>query len=59
MRVAYAKMAKDPAFIRDAKKRRLRVLYSSGEEIQNVVNAAFKDADPTVVKAAAKIVFGK
>ena len=59
LRKQYANMAKDAAFARDAKKRRLRVLYSSGEQIQNVVNQAFKDADPKVVKAAAKIVFGK
>ncbi len=59
LRVQYANMAKDPAFARDAKKRRLRVLYSSGEQIQKVVNQAFKDANPKVVKAAAKVVFGK
>ena len=59
LRAQYAKMAKDPTFIKDAKKRRLRVLYSSGQQIQDVVNAAFRDADPKVIKAAAKIVFGK
>ena len=59
MRVAYAKMAKDKDFIADANKRRLRVLYSSGEQIQKVVNNAFKNADPSVVKAAAKMVFGR
>ena len=37
----------------------LRVLYFSGEEIQKVVNGAFKNADPAVVKAAAKMVFGR
>ena len=59
MRKAYAEMAKDKKFISDAEKRRLRVIYSSGEEIQKVVNNAFKNADPAVVKAAAKMVFSK
>ena len=59
MRKSYAAMAKDKNFIADAKKRRLRVLYSSGEDIQKVVNGAFKNADPAVVKAAAKMVFGR
>ena len=59
LRGQYAKMAKDPKFISDAKKRRLRVIYSSGQQIQDVVNNAFRDADPKVVAAAAKIVFGK
>ena len=58
-RKSYANMAKDPAFIRDAKKRRLRVIYSSGKKIQEVVNSAFRDADPKVVKAAAKMIYGK
>jgi tripartite-type tricarboxylate transporter receptor subunit TctC len=59
LRAQYAKMAKDPKFVSDANKRRLRVIYSSGQQIQDVVNSAFRDAEPTVVKAAAKIVFGK
>ena len=58
-RKSYANMAKDPAFIRDAKKRRLRVIYSSGKKIQEVVSSAFRDADPKVVKAAAKMIYGK
>ncbi|MBT5047376.1 MAG: hypothetical protein HOM58_02655 [Rhodospirillaceae bacterium] len=59
LRGAYAKMAKDPTFIHDAERRRLRVLYSSGKQIQDVVNSSFAEADPKVVAAAAKIVFGK
>ncbi len=59
MRKAYAAMAKDKKFIADAVKRRLRVIYSSGEEIQKVVNASFENAEPAVVKAAAKMVFSK
>ncbi len=58
-RKSYAEMAKDPAFIADAKKRRLRVIYSSGEKIQKVVNDGFAGADPEVVKAASKMLFGK
>ncbi len=42
IRVAYAKMAKGKDFIAHAKKRRLRVLYSSGEQIQKVVNTRLK-----------------
>lgn len=59
MRENYANMAKDPSFNSDAKKRRLRVIYSSGQNIQNVVNKAFSDANPKVVMAASEMLFGK
>lgn len=59
MRAAWNKMIVDPAFLADAKKRNLKILASSGEEVQKVVNDALNDAKPEVVEAASKIIYGK
>jgi tripartite-type tricarboxylate transporter receptor subunit TctC len=59
MRTAYAKMNADPAFAATLKKRRLRLMPSTGAEIQKVVNNAFASADPKVIARARKILFGK
>ena len=59
LRKSFAQMVKDPKFVRDAKKRRLRVIYSTGAQIQKVVNDSFKNADPEVIKAASKMIFSK
>jgi tripartite-type tricarboxylate transporter receptor subunit TctC len=59
LRDAYAKMVKDPAYVADAKKRRLRVLPTSGKEIQDFVEKSYADANPKVVAAARKMIFGK
>ncbi len=59
MRAAWEKMIADPAFLADAKKRKLRIDASSGQEVQKVVNDALDNAKPEVVDAARKIVYGK
>jgi tripartite-type tricarboxylate transporter receptor subunit TctC len=59
LRKAFAAMVADPAYHAEAKKRRLRVIASSGEQIQKVVNIAFKGADPKVVAQARAMIFGK
>ncbi len=59
LRAAFAKMVKDPAYIAAAKKRRLRVLATSGADIQDFVTKAYANANPTVVAAARKMIFGK
>jgi tripartite-type tricarboxylate transporter receptor subunit TctC len=59
LRAAFEKTMKDPAYVADAKKRRLRVIPASGEEIQKVVNEAFASAKPEVVARAAQVIFGK
>ena len=59
LRAAFANMVKDPAYIAAAKKRRLRVLPTSGADIQDFVNKAYANANPTVVAAARKMIFGK
>ena len=59
LRKAFTAMVKDPAYLAEAKKRRLRVLYTSGEDIQAFVEKSMKDANPEVVAAAQKIIFPK
>jgi tripartite-type tricarboxylate transporter receptor subunit TctC len=59
LRTAFNKMVNDPAYQAEAKKRGLRVISSTGEQIQKVVNDGIKNADPKVVAQAAKIIFGK
>jgi tripartite-type tricarboxylate transporter receptor subunit TctC len=58
LRTAYDKMNKDRAFFKELKKRRLRLIPSSGATIQKLVNKAIDDATPAVVKHATKVVFG-
>ncbi len=59
LRAAFAKMIKDPGYVKDAKKRRLRILPTSGADIQAFVEKAYSSADPKVVKGARKMIFGK
>ena len=59
LRTAFAKMVKDPAYVADAKKARLRVMYTSGENIQKFVNNAIANANPEIVGKARKLIFGK
>lgn len=59
MRTAYAKMNADPTFAATLKKRRLRLMPSTGAEVQKVVMDAFSSADPKVVARTAELVFGK
>lgn len=59
LKAAVVKMIADPAYIAAAKKRRLRVIPSTGEQIQKVVNDAFKNADKDVIALARKLILGK
>ncbi len=46
-------------FAATLKKRRLRLMPSTGAEVQKVVMDAFSSADPKVVARTAELVFGK
>ena len=59
LRMAFSKMVVDPDYIADAKRARLRVMYTSGEDIQKFVNNAIKSANPEVVGKARLLIFGK
>ena len=59
LRTAFANMVKDPAYVADAKKARLRVMYTSGENIQKFVKNAVANANPEIVGKARKLIFGK
>lgn len=59
LRAAFSKMVSDPAYIAECKKRRLRVLATSGKDIQAFVNDAYDSANPKVVAQASKMIFGK
>lgn len=58
MRTAWEKMVSDPAFIADAKKRKLRVIPATGAEIQKVVNDAIANTSPAIAKQAAALAYG-
>lgn len=58
LRAAYDKMNADPAFEKELRKRRLRLIPSSGAKIQKIVTQAMKNATPAVVNHARKLVFG-
>jgi tripartite-type tricarboxylate transporter receptor subunit TctC len=59
MRVAWEKMVKDPGFIADAKKRRLRVIAADAATIQKVVSDSIANTDPKTVAWAAELAYGK
>ncbi|MBI78198.1 MAG: hypothetical protein CMM53_10540 [Rhodospirillaceae bacterium] len=59
LRKAYDKMNADPAFEAELKKRRLRLIPSSGEKIQSIVRNALKASSPKVIKEVRKLIFGK
>jgi len=59
LRIAFNKMVHDPAFIADTKKRRLRVISATGEEVQKVINDTLARATPELVRAAQKAILGK
>ena len=59
VRAAFAKMLKDPKFLADAKKRKLRVIASSGDTVQKAINDTLKNATPEVVAQARKTILGK
>jgi hypothetical protein len=59
MRTAWEKMVKDPGFISDAKKRKLRVIAADAATIEKVVKDAIANTTPTLVKQAAELAYGK
>jgi len=58
LRAAYAKMNADPVFEKELRKRRLRLMPSTGARIQKLVNDAIDNATPAVVKHARNLIFG-
>src|SRR5690606_11696214 len=58
-RAAYDKMNGDPEFAAVLKKRSLRLIPSSGAEIQKHVIAALDGATPDVVARAKTLIYGK
>ena len=51
MQAAWEKMVKDPVFLADAKKRKLRVIATANAAtIQKVVNDAIAKTSPEVIK---------
>jgi hypothetical protein len=58
LRWAYDRMNASPKFVAELKKRKLRLIASTGEEVQAVVAKALKDTSPAVVARARKIIFG-
>lgn len=59
MRIAWEKMVKDPTFLADAKKRKLRVIAADGDTVQKVVNDAVANTSQDVVDLAAKLAYPK
>lgn len=57
MQTAWEKMMKDPAFIADANKRKLRVVPTDAATIQKVVNEAITNSSPEVVKQASMLAY--
>ena len=52
-------MLSDPKFLADAKKRKLRVIPSTGEQVQKAINDTLNNASPAVVAQAQKVILGK
>ncbi len=59
LRAAYDAMNADPAFAAELKKRKLRLIPSSGAKIQEVVQGSLDNATPAVVARASKLIYGK
>jgi len=59
MRTAWEKMVKDPTFLSDAKKRKLRVIAADAATIEKVVNDSIANTDPKLVTWAAELAYGK
>ena len=57
MQTAWEKMIKDPTFLADATKRKLRVVASDAATIQKVVNDAIANTNPDVVAQASKLAY--
>ena len=59
LRAAYDRMNKSPKFLAELKKRKLRLIPTSGENIQKMVANTIKSASPAVIAKAKKIIFRK
>lgn len=59
LRAGYDAMNKDPDFAAELKRRRLRLIPSTGAEIQAFVNKAINEATPEIVARASKMIYGK
>jgi tripartite-type tricarboxylate transporter receptor subunit TctC len=59
LRAAFAAMLRDPAYLQDAAKRRLRIVPTSGEALQDAVKSAVDNASPPVLAKARAILFEK
>ena len=59
LRAAYDRMNKSKKFLAELKKRRLRLIPTSGVAIQKMVADTLKSASPAVIKRARKIIHGK
>lgn len=58
LRRAYDRMNASSKFVAELKKRKLRLIATSGEDVQAVVAQAIKDTSPAVAARARKIIFG-
>lgn len=58
LRAAYDKMNADPTFEKELKKRSLRLIPSTGAQIQKIVNNAMANATPAVVQHARNMIYG-
>jgi tripartite-type tricarboxylate transporter receptor subunit TctC len=59
LRKAYDQMNADKAFADDLKKRKLRLIPTSGEQIQKLVTESLNDATPEIVALGQKMIYGK
>jgi tripartite-type tricarboxylate transporter receptor subunit TctC len=59
LRESFAAMLSDTAYLQDAAKRRLRVIPSTGEALQDAVKSAIDNADGPVLAKARAILFEK
>jgi len=58
LRGAFARMASDAAYRAEAEKRKLRVIYTPGRQIQDFVDKAFAETDENALARARRIVAG-
>ena len=58
VRTAYNKMNADKKFEAELKKRKLRLMPSTGQQIQSIIKKTIKESSPEVIAKVKKIVFG-
>ena len=57
-KAAYTKMNADKGFVSELRKKKLRLIATSGEEIQKLVVKTMKSSSPAVISRLRKMVFG-